>query len=89
RATLDGRRNEGWVPEQKISVAEAVHAYTLGSAYAEFQETQKGSLHAGKLADIVILEKDIFSIPPQEIRDVKVDLTIVGGKVVWDRLQVH
>jgi hypothetical protein len=85
RATLDGRRNDGWVPEQKLSVDEALRAYTLGSAYAEFQEAQKGSLEAGKLADMVILEKDILTIPPQEIRDVRVDLTIVGGKVVWDR----
>ena len=89
RATLDGRRNDGWVPEQKITVAETVEAYTRGSAYAEFQETEKGSLEAGKLADIVILDKDIFAITPHEIRDVKVDLTIVGGKVVWDRTRVH
>jgi predicted amidohydrolase YtcJ len=87
RATLDGRRNEGWVPEQKISVAEAVQAYTLGSAYAEFQETTKGSLKAGKLADMVILDCDIFTVPPHEIRDAKVDVTIVDGKVVWDRYE--
>ncbi|MGD9720375.1 MAG: amidohydrolase [Pirellulales bacterium] len=85
RATLDGRRNAGWVPEQKITVAESVAAYTLGSAYAEFQDAQKGSLEPGKLADLVILSGDIFSMPPQDIRDVKVDLTIVGGRVVWDR----
>ena len=85
RATLDGRRNDGWVPEQKISVAEAVQAYTLGSAYAEFQETEKGTLEPGKLADMVIIDKDIFSIPPAEIRDAKVDATVVGGKVVWQR----
>jgi predicted amidohydrolase YtcJ len=85
RATLDGRRNEGWVPKQKITVAEAVTAYTLGSAYAEFQETAKGSLEVGKLADMVILDQDIFSIPPRDIRDVKVERTIVGGRVVFDR----
>ncbi len=85
RATLDGRRDEGWVPEEKIGVAEAVRGYTLGSAYAEFQEAQKGTLALGHLADLVILERDIFSIPPREIRDVKVDLTVVGGQVVWDR----
>ena len=85
RATLDGRRDQGWVPEEKISVAEAVRGYTLGSAYAEFQEARKGTLAAGKLADLVVLERDIFSIPPREIRDVKVDLTVVGGQVVWDR----
>jgi predicted amidohydrolase YtcJ len=89
RATLDGQRNEGWVPEQRISVAEAVHAYTLGSAYAEFQETMKGSIQVGKLADMVILDGDIFSIPAHEIRNVKVDLTIVGGRIVWDRSTAH
>ncbi len=85
RATLDGRRNEGWVPEQKITVAEAVAAYTLGSAYAEFQEGEKGSLSVGKLADIILLDRDLFATPPMELRDVKVDMTIVGGKVVWER----
>jgi len=86
RATLDGRRNEGWVPEQKISVAESVRAYTLESAVAEFQENHKGSLQVGKLADLVILDQDIFSIPAQDIREVQVDMTIVGGRIVWDRL---
>jgi hypothetical protein len=85
RATLDGKNPEGWVPEQKISVAEAVEAYTMGSAYAEFQESEKGSIVPGKLADMVLLSDDIFSIPPEAIKDVKVDMTMVGGKVVWER----
>jgi predicted amidohydrolase YtcJ len=85
RATLDGRRNDGWVPEQKITVEEAVRAYTAGSAYAEFQDAEKGTLTVGKLADLVILERDIFEIDPRAIRDVKVDATIVGGRVVWER----
>jgi len=84
RATLDGRNPNGWFPEQKLTVAEAVHAYTMGSAYAEFQEKEKGSITAGKLADMVLLSDDIFSIDPVKIRDVKVLKTIVGGKVVWD-----
>jgi len=84
RATLDGRNPNGWFPEQKLTVAEAVHAYTMGSAYAEFQEKEKGSITAGKLADMVLLSDDIFSIDPVRIRDVKVLKTIVGGKVVWD-----
>ncbi len=83
RATLDGKHPDGWVPEQKISVAEAVEAYTLGSAYAEFQEAEKGSITPGKLADMVILSDDILSIDPKAIRDVKVATTIVGGRVVW------
>jgi predicted amidohydrolase YtcJ len=87
RATLDGKNPDGWFPEQKLTVAEAVEAYTMGSAYAEFQEKEKGSLVAGKLADLVILSDDIFSIEPMKIRDVKVLKTIVGGRVVFDREQ--
>jgi predicted amidohydrolase YtcJ len=85
RATLDGKNPNGWVPEQKLTVAEAVEAYTLGSAYAEFQEGVKGTIAPGKLADVVLLSDDIFSIPPAAIKDVKVNLTIVGGKVVFER----
>jgi predicted amidohydrolase YtcJ len=85
RATLDGRRNEGWVPEQKITVTEAVEAYTLGSAFAEFQDHEKGTLAVGKLADLIVLDRDLFATKPQDLRDVKVDVTIVGGKLVWTR----
>jgi predicted amidohydrolase YtcJ len=85
RATLDGKNPNGWFPEQKLTVAEAVEAYTMGSAYAEFQEKEKGSITPGKLADMVVLTDDIFSIDPAKIRDVKVVKTIVGGKVVWDQ----
>ncbi len=84
RATLDGKNPNGWFPEQKLTVAEAVEAYTMGSAYAEFQETEKGSIAPGKLADLVIVNDDIFKIDPVKIRDVKVLMTIVGGKTVWE-----
>jgi len=84
RATLDGKNPNGWFPEQKLSVKEAVEAYTMGSAYAEFQETQKGSITPGKLADMVLLSDDIFSIDSAKIRDVTVLKTFVGGKLVWD-----
>jgi predicted amidohydrolase YtcJ len=84
RATLDGKNPNGWFPEQKLTIAESVEAYTMGSAYAEFQEKEKGSITPGKLADMVILSDDIFSIDPAKIRDVKVLKTIVGGRVVWD-----
>jgi predicted amidohydrolase YtcJ len=89
RATLDGKNPAGWFPEQKLTVAEAVEAYTMGSAYAEFQEKEKGSITRGKLADMVLLSDDIFSIVPEKIRDVKVAETIVGGKVVWDASAKH
>jgi predicted amidohydrolase YtcJ len=84
RATLDGKNLDGWFPEQKLTVTEAVEAYTMGSAYAEFQEKEKGSITTGKLADMVLLSDDIFSIAPEKIRDVKVEKTILGGKVIWD-----
>jgi predicted amidohydrolase YtcJ len=85
RATLDGKNPNGWFPEQKLTIAEAVEAYTIGSAYAEFQENEKGSITPGKLADMVLLSEDILSLDPAKIRDVKVLKTIVGGKVVWDQ----
>ncbi len=85
RATLDGKYPNGWVPEQKITIAEATSAYTAGSAYAEFQDRDKGTIARGKLADLVVLSDDIFTIPPASIKDVKVMTTIVGGKVVYQR----
>lgn len=85
RRTLDGKRPHGWIPEQKITVEEAIRAYTLGSAYASFEEDLKGSVEPGKLADFTVLSQDILSIDPALIHDVKVDLTIVGGKIVYQR----
>jgi predicted amidohydrolase YtcJ len=84
RATLDGKNPNGWFPEQKLTVEEAVQAYTMGSAYAEFQEREKGSITPGKLADMVLLSEDILTIDPVKIRDVKVLKTVVGGRLVWD-----
>jgi hypothetical protein len=83
RAPLDGRNPNGWIPEQKITLAQAVEAYTMGSAFAEFQEHKKGSITPGKLADLVILSDNIFDLKPEAIRNVKVQTTIVGGKVVY------
>ncbi|HLL72852.1 MAG TPA: amidohydrolase [Pyrinomonadaceae bacterium] len=84
RRTLDGKNLQGWIPEQKITVEEAVRAYTVGSAYAEFAEHTKGTLAVGKLADIVILSQDIFRINPVEIEQTKVRLTIMDGRVVYE-----
>jgi predicted amidohydrolase YtcJ len=83
RQTLDGKNPDGWIPEQKITVDEAVRAFTVGSAYAEFAETVKGALTPGKLADLVMLDRDIFSIPASEIDKARVILTVVDGKVVY------
>jgi predicted amidohydrolase YtcJ len=85
RRTLDDRNPNGWVPEQKISVEEAVRAYTLGAAYASFEEDIKGVLAPGKLADFVVLDRNIFEIPPEEIRNVRVMTTVVGGQKVFER----
>jgi predicted amidohydrolase YtcJ len=85
RQTLDGKNPGGWVPEEKISVEETLAAYTTGSAFAEFQEHEKGTLTRGKLADMVILSDDVFTIAPEKIREVTVETTIVGGKVVYQK----
>jgi predicted amidohydrolase YtcJ len=85
RATLDGRNPGGWVPEQRISVEEAVRGYTGAGAFAEFAEGEKGTLEKGKLADIVVLDRDFLALPPERIPEAKVKLTIVGGRVVYER----
>ncbi len=85
RRTFDGANPGGWVPEQKISVAEAITAYTAANAYASFLEGVLGELEPGKYADLVVLSDDIFAIDPVQIENVKVDLTMVEGKVVYQR----
>jgi predicted amidohydrolase YtcJ len=84
RRTADGKNPNGWIPEQKITVDEAVRAFTYGSAYAEFQEQDKGILELGKLADMVIVSDDIFTIDPVKIADAKVLMTIMDGRVVYE-----
>lgn len=78
-------KKESWYPEQRVSVYEAVCAYTLGAAYASYEEQIKGSIQAGKLADLVILSQDIFHIVPEEIPQVKISATIFDGKFVYGR----
>jgi len=86
RRTLDSRHPGGWVPEQKITVEEAVRAYTFGSAYAEFQDKIKGTISVGKLADLVVLSHNLFTISPLEIEKASVVLTLMDGRIVHDRL---
>jgi predicted amidohydrolase YtcJ len=85
RRTLDGKHPKGWFPEQRITVAEAVEAYTLNSAYAAFEEKDRGSIEAGKLADLVVLSRDILAEKERDhIADAAVVMTIVGGRVVYE-----
>jgi len=79
----EGERRKSWYPFERVSVEEAVYAYTLGGAYASGEEKIKGSIEPGKLADLVILSKDIFKIQPEEILKTKVLATIFDGKIVW------
>lgn len=85
RRTLDDNNPDGWVPEEKITVEEALKAYTIDAAYSSFEEDIKGTLVPGKLADFVVLDRDITAIDPVEIWDMKVQQTWVGGKKVFDR----
>jgi len=80
-----GEEGEGWFPEQKLTMEEAIKYYTWGSAYAQFMDDRKGIIKRGYLADIVITDKDLLTIPENEIMKTKVDYTIVGGKVVYSR----
>jgi predicted amidohydrolase YtcJ len=83
RRTGDDKHPGGWVPEQKISVAEAIRGFTIGSAYASFDEKLKGSIEPGRLADFAVLSEDLFSIDPTRINEVKVLMTVFNGRVVY------
>jgi predicted amidohydrolase YtcJ len=83
RRTVDGQNPGGWIPEQKISVEEAIKCYTLNSAYASFQEKIKGSIEVGKLADLIVLSDDILTIDPVKIKDAKIDMTIFNGVIIY------
>jgi hypothetical protein len=73
------------VPAQKISVEEALQAYTHGAAYASFSEESLGSLEVGKAADLVVLERNLLEVPPEELAEVRVMATMVGGRMVYQR----
>jgi predicted amidohydrolase YtcJ len=85
RRTLDGKNPNGWVPDQKITVEEALRAYTAGNAYGVFAERSRGKLAPGYLADLVVLDQDLTAIPPEAIEHAGVRATIVGGKVVFQQ----
>ncbi len=85
RRTLDGAHPDGWIPGERIGVEDALRAYTSGGAYAEFQEGRKGTLAVGKLADFVLIDRDLTRTPPAELRDARVVMTVVGGTVAYER----
>ena len=85
RQTLDGKPVDGWFPNEKLSVEEAIQAYTLNSAYASFEENIKGSITEGKLADIIILSDNLLEIDPSKIKDVEVKTTIFNGKIIYQQ----
>jgi hypothetical protein len=80
-----GEEGDGWFPEQKLTMEEAIELYTLGAAYAQFMEDRKGMIKKGYLGDVVIVNQDLMTIPEEDIMKTKVDYTIVGGKVVFKR----
>jgi predicted amidohydrolase YtcJ len=84
RRTLDGKNPDGWVPQEKISVEEALRAYTAGNAYGVFAEDRRGKLARGYLADLVLIDRDLTRIPPEEIEQAAIKATVVGGRVVYE-----
>ncbi|NCB17887.1 MAG: amidohydrolase, partial [Synergistales bacterium] len=83
RKDRDGFPEGGWNPAQKLTVEEAVDLYTRGGAYASFEEHKKGTLQAGKYADLVVLDRDILAVPEEEIPAGKAVLTMMGGKITF------
>ncbi|MBP9121403.1 MAG: amidohydrolase [Ignavibacterium sp.] len=85
RRTLDNKNPDGWIPEQMISVEDAIKCYTINSAYASFEENIKGTIETGKLADLIILSDDILTIDPIKIKDAKVEMTMFDGKIIYNK----
>jgi predicted amidohydrolase YtcJ len=82
RQTLDGKPEGGWFPEERLDLETSLRSYTINNAWAEGEEASKGSLAPGKVADLVVIDRDLFAIPPAQIKDAKVLLTMVGGRIV-------
>jgi predicted amidohydrolase YtcJ len=83
RQTLDGKPEGGWFPQERLDLETALRSYTINNAWAEGEETRKGSLAPGRLADFVIVDRDLFAIPPTQLKDARVLLTVVGGRIVY------
>jgi predicted amidohydrolase YtcJ len=85
RRTIDGKNPNGWMPQERVTVEQAVRAYTFNAAYAEGEEKIKGVIQAGQLADLIVLSRNVFEIDPTLIENVKVDLTFLGGQIIYNR----
>ena len=85
RRTLDGKNPDGWVPQEKISVEEALRAYTMANAYGVFAEDRRGKLAPGYLADLTLIDRDLTRVPAEEIEQAAITATVVGGRVVFER----
>ncbi|HEU4524483.1 MAG TPA: amidohydrolase family protein, partial [Gemmatimonadales bacterium] len=85
RRTLDGKNPDGWVPQEKISVEEALRAYTMANAYGVFAEDRRGKLAPGYLADLTLIDRDLTRVAPEEIEQAVITATVVGGRVVFQR----
>ncbi len=85
RKTLSGQSEGGWFPQEKITIAEAIRAYILNTAYAAYEEDIKGSITVGKLADFVVLSDNLLAMDSDDIKDITVLMTVVSGKVVFEK----
>lgn len=83
RQTTEGKPKGGWIPSERISLADAIKGYTLNAAFAGHREKSEGSLEFGKLADLIVISQDVFKVDPSKIGETKVLLTMVGGRVVY------
>ncbi|HEX7184209.1 MAG TPA: amidohydrolase family protein, partial [Thermoanaerobaculia bacterium] len=84
RQTLDGKPAAGWFPEERVDIETALRAYTVNNAWAAGEEEVKGMLAPGKLADLVVLDRDPFAVPPAQLKDLQVLLTVLGGRIVYE-----
>jgi hypothetical protein len=84
RQDLKGQPPGGWTPEQRMSRAEALHSFTLGAAYAAFEEKTKGTIEPGKLADFIVLDRDVMTVEASRIPTAKVRMTVLGGRIVHE-----
>ena len=85
RQRLNGEPEGGWLPDQKLTAEEAVQAYTVGGAYASYDERVRGTICNGKYADLVVLDRDVFAAAPEEIKDIQIEMTVLNGKTVYRR----